>query len=86
MPTWFNSNTFHNIANGLNVALAALTAVLMSSGCVAAASGVIDCSHSWIDPKYTVIAIGLVSVLKIAVNVGRDGWSGLSKPQPPVQK
>ncbi len=81
-----NSNLFHNIANVAMVLLAAATAALLATGCTQSAAGVLDCSGSFIDAKYTAIAIMLLGGLKIVVNVVRDGLSGLSKPQPPVSK
>lgn len=81
-----NSNLFHNIANVASLVLAALTAVLTTSGCVAAANGSLDCSGSWINPAYTTAAIAALQAAKIVVNLIRDGLGGLTKPQPPVQK
>lgn len=81
----FNSNAFHNIANIATLILAMTTAGLIASGCTATVNG-FDCSASWLSPSITLIAIGVVQVLKMAVNVLRDGIDGLFKPQPPVQK
>lgn len=81
-----NSNAFHNAANIASLVLAAGTAVLMASGCTTLASGSFDCSTSWINPAYTTGAIAALQVIKLAVNVVRDGLGGLVKPQPPVQK
>lgn len=80
-----NSNLFHNIANVVNVVLAMLIAGLISTGCVASASGVLDCSASWIPVDYVGYALLVVNALKIGVNVVRDGLGGLFKQQPPVQ-
>lgn len=81
-----NSNLFHNISNILMIVLAAATAGLMATGCTTLPTGALECSHSFIDVKYTAIAIMLLGVLKVIVNVVRDGLGGLAKPQPPVQK
>lgn len=81
-----NSNAFHNAANIASLVLAALTAALMASGCVQAATGNIDCTASWINPTYTTGAIAALQAVKLAVNVVRDGLGGLIKPQPPVQQ
>lgn len=81
-----NSNLFHNIANILMILLAAVTAGLIATGCTTLPTGALECSKSFIDVKYTTIAIMLLGVLKMVVNVARDGLGGLSKPQPPVQK
>lgn len=81
-----NSNAFHNAANIASLVLAAATAVLLASGCSQSASGVFDCSGSWINPTYTAGAIAGLQIVKLVVNVIRDGFGGLIKPQPPVQK
>lgn len=81
-----NSNLFHNIANILMIALAAITAGLLASGCVQSAVGAFDCSGSFIDAKWTALTIMGLGFLKVVVNIARDGLTGLAKPQPPVQK
>lgn len=81
-----NSNAFHNVANVASLVLAALTAILMQSGCTGLPNGNLDCSSSWINPAYTTGAIALLQVAKLIVNVVRDGLGGLTAPQPPVQK
>ncbi len=81
-----NSNAFHNAANIASLVLAAATAVLLASGCNQSATGVFDCSGSWINPAYTTIGIAALQFLKLGVNVVRDGLGGLIKPQPPVEK
>lgn len=78
-----NLNMVHNI---INIVIAALSALLVTSGCVENAAGALDCTASWIPRELTVIAIGLLSVLKVAMNIFRDGFGGLWKVQPPVQK
>ena len=81
-----NSNFFHNIANILIGVLAMVTAGLLATGCTQAITGVLECSQSWIDPVYTTVAIAAITGLKVIVNVVRDGFGGLIKPQPPVEK
>jgi hypothetical protein len=82
-----NTNLFHNIANVLIVVSAMATAALLATGCVQPLiDGPMDCSASFIDPTYTAIATGALGVIKMAVNIFRDGFSGLTKPQPPVVK
>lgn len=81
-----NSNLFHNVANIASLVLALGTAVLLWSGCTATITGSFDCSASFINPAYTTAAIAGLQVVKMAVNVVRDGWAGLTKPQPPVEK
>jgi hypothetical protein len=80
-----NSNLFHNIANVASLVLALGTVTLLWSGCTATIEGSFNCSKSFIDPAYTTGAIAILQTLKMGVNVVRDGWSGLTKPQPPVQ-
>lgn len=80
---WFNTNTIHNV---LNVLMGILVAALIASGCTQDATGALECSKSWISPALTVWLIGASVVLKIAINIFRDGLNGLTKPQPPVQK
>lgn len=81
-----NSNAFHNVANIASLVLAAGTAVLIASGCTQLPNGGYDCSGSWINPQYTAGAVAALQVGKMLVNIVRDGFSGLFKPQPPVQK
>lgn len=81
-----NSNAVHNIINAGNVVLAAGTAGLIASGCDASATGALDCSHSFISPTYTAAAIGVLCLLKLGINIARDGFAGLFAKQPPVQK
>jgi len=81
-----NSNLFHNLANIASLVLAAATAVLIASGCTTLPTGGLECSASWINPAWTSIAIMVLQGLKLLVNVIRDGISGLTKPQPPVEQ
>ena len=81
-----NSNLFHNIANVVSLLLAASTAALVASGCVTLATGALSCTSSWINPAYTTGAIAAIQAAKMVVNIVRDGVSGLTAPQPPVQK
>ena len=81
-----NTNLFHNIANVASLALAGMTAMLLASGCSQNMDSMFDCSHSWINPTYTTAAIASLQVIKIVVNILRDGLGGLAKPQPPVQQ
>lgn len=80
-----NSNLFHNIANVASLVLAGATAILIASGCTTLPTGAMECSASWISPTWTAYAVMGLQGLKLAVNVVRDGISGLTKPQPPVQ-
>lgn len=73
--TWLNSNTLHNL----------ISLVLLVVG----ALGTFDWTTLGATPETAVhIVSGLAlvtSILKLFVNVSRDGVSGLVKPQPPVQ-
>lgn len=81
-----NSNMFHNLANIAMVVLAMLTAGLLATGCVEVVNGAVSCAASWLDPKLTMWGIGALGALKVLVNVVRDGFGGLFKPQPPVDQ
>lgn len=78
-----NLNLIHNL---INLTIAGLGAMLVASGCVVLATGTLDCSASWISPQLTAAAITGLSVLKVVMNIFRDGLTGLWKVQPPVQK
>lgn len=80
-----NSNLFHNILNVAIALIAAFTAFLIATGCTTLPTGALECSASWIDPKWTTIAITGLAFLKTAINIVRDGFAGLFKKQPPVQ-
>lgn len=81
-----NSNFFHNIANIASLVLAGATAILLATGCTTLPNGGLECSASWIKPEWTSIGIVVLQGMKLVVNVIRDGISGLTKPQPPVQQ
>lgn len=82
-----NSNLFHNIANIVSLVLAFGTAALVALGCTTVeATGALECSQSSINPAWTTAAIGILQVMKLLVNTVRDGLSGLTKPQPPVEQ
>ena len=86
MPNILNTNTLHNVLNVVMAASAAGTAFLIASGCTTSTAGAIECSQSWINPTYTAAAVAALGTLKIVINIARDGFSGLIKPQPPVDK
>ncbi|MDR6900202.1 hypothetical protein [Rhizobium miluonense] len=81
-----NTNALHNALNILISLSALLVAILLASGCTQLATGALECSQSSISPMITAYAIAGLGALKILVNIGRDGLSGLIKPQPSVQK
>lgn len=81
-----NSNLFHNIANILMVIVAGVTAVLTQIGCTTLPNGDLECTDIvFISPQTAAIIITVLGVLKLVVNVVRDGITGLAKKQPPVE-
>lgn len=86
MKKFANANTLHNVLNVASVVLAGVTAAMLASGCTQSATGTLSCSASWIDPTWAAVILSAIGVLKLAVNVGRDGFGGLIKRQPPVEK
>jgi len=80
-----NSNLFHNIANIAMIVIAGVTAVLTAMGCTTL-SGELECSNiTFLSPTVATLIITAIGVLKMLVNIVRDGVSGLAKRQPPVQ-
>jgi len=70
MPKWFNTNLLHNI---LNVAVVALPAL-----------EVLD----WmplVGPENALKIVSGIGLVKIMVNVFRDGVTGMASQQPPVK-
>jgi len=80
-----NSNIFHNIANVVIALLGLATTILLLLGCTNLANGDLECSQSVISPTLSTAILSGLAVLKIIVNVVRDGFSGLTKQQPPVK-
>lgn len=66
-----NSNLFHNI---LNVAMALCAVALLPE------------FHAILPAEVALTVASAAATVKLVVNVLRDGVSGLTKPQPPVQK
>lgn len=81
-----NMNLVHNILNIVIALVSAATAFLIATGCTALANGGLECSQSWINPAYTTMIVAALGITKTIMNVVRDGFSGLNKPQPPVKK
>lgn len=81
-----NSNLFHNVANVVMAVLALGTAVLLAVGCTTLPGGDLECSQSFLSPTLATSILSGLAVLKLLVNVVRDGVGGLTKPQPPVDK
>ncbi|AGB73749.1 MULTISPECIES: hypothetical protein [Rhizobium] len=82
----FNTNAIHNLPNILIAVLAAVTAFLIATGCTQLTTGLLECSQSWISPTYTAAIVAVLGASKTLINVVRDGFGGLIKPQPPVEK
>ena len=82
----FNSNLVHNLINVVIILVSAITAGLSAWGCTSLPTGAIDCSASTIPPQYSGALIALLGVLKMLINISRDGLAGLTKPQPPADK
>lgn len=80
-----NSNFFHNLVNVVTLVLAGATAALLASGCVETSAGTISCEESFLSPSLSAIIITILMGLKLLVNIVRDGITGLTKKQPPVQ-
>ena len=81
-----NSNLFHNIANVAMIVIAGLTAVLTSMGCTTLPSGELECTDiMFLTPELAAWIITGLGVLKMIVNIVRDGIGGLVKKQPPVE-
>ena len=81
-----NSNLWHNLINVVIILVAAITAGLSAYGCTTLPTGALDCSASTIPPQWSGAIIAVLGVLKMVMNIARDGVTGLTKPQPPVQK
>ena len=87
MSNILNTNTIHNAINILMTLSALAIAILLATGCTQdAVSGLLECSKSVLSPAVTAFAISALGAIKILINIGRDGVSGLVKPQPPVDK
>ena len=71
-----NANAFHNLLNVLMLLFGSLITF--------------DFTMFGLDPKTALFVTGIViiteKVLKIAVNIVRDGFAGLVKVQPPVEE
>ncbi|NTG74459.1 hypothetical protein G6M02_14120 [Agrobacterium rhizogenes] len=81
-----NTNTLHNALNILISLSGLLVAVLLATGCTQLLDGTLECSQSSVSPQVTACVIAALGALKVVVNISRDGFAGLIKQQPPVQK
>ena len=81
-----NSNLFHNIANIAMIVIAGATAILTAMGCTTLPNGELECSNiTFLSPTVATLIITAIGIVKMLVNIVRDGVSGLAKRQPPVQ-
>jgi hypothetical protein len=81
-----NTNLLHNIINVVMILLAALTAALLAMGCVSLPNGDLSCSDTlFISPTMATTIVTVLGIVKMLVNIIRDGFAGLAKKQPPVQ-
>ena len=86
MSSILNTNTLHNLINIMITLSALVIAILLATGCTQDALGNLECSKSALSPSLTAYMIAGLGAMKILVNIGRDGITGLIKPQPPVDK
>lgn len=81
-----NTNLVHNIINIVMIVLAGLTAVLTALGCTSLPTGDLECSNvQFLSPTLATAIITGLGIVKVLINVVRDGFKGLTKEQPPVQ-
>lgn len=81
-----NTNLIHNIINIAMIVIAGLTAVLTAMGCTTLANGDLECSNvQFLSPTLATAILTGLGVIKVLINVARDGFKGLTKQQPPVQ-
>lgn len=81
-----NSNLFHNIINVVMILIAGVTAVLTAMGCVTLPSGDLECTETlFLSPTVATAIVTALGIVKMLVNVIRDGFAGLAKEQPPVR-
>ena len=82
-----NTNLFHNIINVVMILVAGVTAVMTAMGCITLPSGDLECTETlFLSPTIATAIVTALGILKMLVNVIRDGFSGLAKRQPPVQQ
>lgn len=81
-----NTNLIHNIINIVMIVVAGLTAVLTAMGCTTLPGGELECSNvQFLTPTIATTIITVLGIVKMLINVVRDGIKGLVKDQPPVQ-
>ena len=81
-----NSNLFHNIANVVMIVIVGATAIMTYLGCTTLPNGELECTTTmFISPATATLIVTVIGMVKMLVNVVRDGFSGLAKQQPPVE-
>lgn len=81
-----NTNLVHNIINIVMILLAGATAILTALGCTTLPTGDLECSNvQFLSPTLATAILTGLGILKVLINVVRDGFKGLAKEQPPVQ-
>lgn len=81
----FNSNAIHNAINIIIAVVGLAAPILVATGCTHdPILDKFDCSASYIPPLWIGPILGALGVLKLVMNMGRDGFGGLIKVQPPV--
>lgn len=81
-----NTNLIHNIINVLMILVAGATAILSAMGCTTLPNGELECANiTYLDPTLATIIITVLGIVKMVINVVRDGLAGLVKDQPPVK-
>jgi len=81
-----NTNLIHNIINVLMIAIAGATAVLTAMGCTTLPNGDLECTQiAFLNPTIAAAIVTVLGVVKMLINVVRDGFAGLAKNQPPVK-
>lgn len=81
-----NTNLIHNIINILMILIAGATAILSAMGCTTLPNGELECTNiTYLDPTTATLIITILGVIKMVINVVRDGIKGLVKEQPPVK-
>lgn len=81
-----NTNTIHNILNAILAVIGVITPILVKFGCTETGD-TLNCSAAavpeWVLPWVIGLA-GAIGVIKVVMNLVRDGFGGLFKQQPPV--
>lgn len=85
MFTWLNSNLVHNLLNTVVLVMTSVTAVAVMTGCTSdEVSGALECSQSILPPTVTLPVVAGMMVVKLVMNMVRDGIGGMASEQPPV--